>query len=182
MSGVPHCVEPGLELLTDLGAAWVFGDVLVLGRVFFGDRIARHLAARRGHLEVRMLAPEPMLTQLPSMIAPENDNRIVGNPQLLQFVEQSADLHIDKTDARMVAANQFARRCVRNRSLFRNATVGSHLASCVFERLWQVVRKEQVVGSRCSSRWSCSLLINVARESFPGMDDVDPSETISIAV
>src|SRR6056297_1862066 len=55
-----------------------------------------------GDFEVRVLAPESMLAELPAVISPEDDDRVVGDAQLLQFIEQPTNLCIDKADAGMV--------------------------------------------------------------------------------
>ena len=55
-----------------------------------------------------VLAPVLILAEMPPVIAPQNDNGVVGVPALLQCIQQPADMGIDKTDRREVSLDGFA--------------------------------------------------------------------------
>ena len=59
---------------------------------------------------VGVLAPHAVVAQMPAVVAPENDDRVLGEAVGVQRVEHTAALRIHVTDGRVVAADQVARR------------------------------------------------------------------------
>ena len=55
-----------------------------------------------------IFAGDAFFAEMPTVIAPEHDDGIVGDARLIERGEQSADLGIDKTGACQVAANKVA--------------------------------------------------------------------------
>ena len=49
-----------------------------------------------------VLAPKVVLAQVPSVVAPEDDDGVLGEAELLQGVQDPADLRIDIADAGVV--------------------------------------------------------------------------------
>ena len=62
------------------------------------------------------------------MIAPQNDNRVVGQIESVEFVEQLTDQCVGVADASVVAADQVPCRLVRDRSFRWDSGVGSQFA------------------------------------------------------
>jgi hypothetical protein len=59
-----------------------------------------------GDLEVRVLVPQAVLAELPAVVAPQNDDRVVGEAFFVERIKQAADLSIGEADAGVVAVAQ----------------------------------------------------------------------------
>ena len=69
-----------------------------------------------------------MIAQVPTMVAPQDDDRVLRQPILLERREHAADLRVHITHRRVVAVNQLPRIVIRHRSLVRHARVVAQLA------------------------------------------------------
>src|SRR5262245_53207512 len=75
-------------------------------------------------LNVAVLRPRIVLPELPTMVAPQDDDGICTQTEAVQFVEQFADLGVDVTHRGVVAVLEFAGEVVGNMSL-GNAVISS---------------------------------------------------------
>ena len=62
----------------------------------------------RGDLIVRRLAPYPMLAQMPAVIAPKNNNRLLPQAQGVQLIENLTDLGVNIAYAGQIRVDQIA--------------------------------------------------------------------------
>src|ERR1041384_7468935 len=75
-----------------------------------------------------MLPPPPVIAEMPAVVAPQNDNRIRGEAEAIEFVKHLANLGIDKTDGSMVAMNHGPRLIIAQRAGLGNVAVLPQLA------------------------------------------------------
>ena len=68
-----------------------------------------------------------MVAQLPAVVAPENDDGVIGKTLMVERVEQSADLGVGIADAGVVAVSQRLGKVGRNGVAFRHVGVGVQL-------------------------------------------------------
>ena len=61
-----------------------------------------------GYIPKGVLAPVLFFTEVPTMVAPQHDERVVGMFTLLQRVENTTDLSVDKTDGGEAGLNRFS--------------------------------------------------------------------------
>src|SRR5687768_3532667 len=59
-------------------------------------------------LVIGVFAPLAVITEVPAMIAPENDDRFLGQLKAVQLIEHAANLRIHETHRGVVAVNEFA--------------------------------------------------------------------------
>jgi hypothetical protein len=101
-------------------------------------RLARRRHAGRPHDQrtpqrdfvQRVLSPDSVLAQVPAMVAPYDDDRVVAKAEPIQFVQHAADLRIDVTHARRVGVAEIA--CLlsgNNARLFQPRVPRRHLAA-----------------------------------------------------
>ena len=64
-----------------------------------------------------------MIAEMPTVIAPQDDDRVLRQPILFERLEHSSDLRVHKTHRRMVAVNQLARFVIGHRPFVRHACV-----------------------------------------------------------
>ncbi len=76
------------------------------GRIFTWDGYDQ----RRMHrgFKARVLVPHAMISELPAMVAAENDHGVIGKSRFLQRFRQATNLLVDKADAGVVSVNEFA--------------------------------------------------------------------------
>ena len=67
--------------------------------------------------------PKAMLAELPAVIAPEHDDRVVGETFFIESVKHFADLCIGVADAGIVAVAQCFREFSRDGIILRHARV-----------------------------------------------------------
>ena len=79
-----------------------------------------------------MLAPHGVLAEVPAVVTPKDDDRIVGELEPVEFVQQLADQRVRVTHAGIVAANEVARHLITDRAPPRHAVVGAQLARVVY--------------------------------------------------
>ena len=74
-------------------------------------------------LVVRVLAPHPVVAEVPAVVAPEDDDRVVGEPEGVEFLEQPADLGVHETRRRVVAVHERALERLRQVAAFGDTSV-----------------------------------------------------------
>ena len=80
-------------------------------RPLAGDPGAGHHQRRaRRALEQHLLHPLPVLAEQVAVIAHEDDDRVVGEAEAIERVEQPADLGVEEGDRGVVGADDFALR------------------------------------------------------------------------
>ncbi len=92
----------------------------------------------RGDFKICVLAPEAVFAELPTVVAPQNDDRVVGDFKPIKFIEQAADLRVDEADAGVITANQISCGLLGDGAFLRDVSILPHLAPVVAERLVQV--------------------------------------------
>src|SRR6266581_2342594 len=74
-------------------------------------------------LVVGMFAPHSVIAEVPAMIAPEDDNGIGRQAEMIQFVQHTANLGIHITDSGVIAMDQCARLLIVERAGWWNVAV-----------------------------------------------------------
>src|SRR5690606_16814826 len=54
----------------------------------------------------RVLPGDPLLAEMPAVVAPDDDDRVLREPALLQRIEDAPDLRVDEAGAGEVAADE----------------------------------------------------------------------------
>ena len=70
-----------------------------------------------------MFAPHAVVAEVKAVIAPQDDDGVVGKLEAVEFVEHATDLRIRKTGGGIVAVNQFPGVFVRERALRGNIAI-----------------------------------------------------------
>ena len=86
-------------------------DELSQSRRLFATVDPRGLDDQRGvhrRLETAVLAPEGMLAQVPAVVAPQDDNRVVAQIQPIKFVQQLANLGVGVAHTGVIAVDERA--------------------------------------------------------------------------
>ena len=77
-----------------------------------------HQRHSRGDLVVGRLAPDAHVAEMPAVIAPDNDDRVVANTRLLECLDHQSDLGVDVADAGQIGvlqcSGQLAARSARS--------------------------------------------------------------------
>ncbi len=96
-------------------------------------------------LIVRVLAPHAVLAELPAVIAPHDNDRVIGEIQLVERVEKLANLGIGVRQRGVISMKEFERLVGGKRTVLRNVAVVSQFSPiCTGER-WSVFRSDVIV-------------------------------------
>ena len=74
------------------------------------------------------------------MVAGEDDDRVVGQPEFFQFTKESADLRVGEADAGEVTVDEPARGCFVERARRRDIRVGSQFTGGMHRLRRRVLR------------------------------------------
>ena len=116
-------------------------------------RHAHHHGRVRRQLEVGVFAPLAVLAQLPAVVAPEADDRVVGEPQLVECRHDAADERVDVRYRRVVGPAQLEH--LRRRQgrvdgavavLVLHVDIAAQLVEVRPRDLGQIDRRVRVVG------------------------------------
>lgn len=77
----------------------------------------------RGLFEVRMLAPDTVVAQMISVVAPENDDCIFSEIEIIEHVDHLSNLRIGVAGGRVVAVDEFALEIIGQSTIARDAEV-----------------------------------------------------------
>ena len=75
--------------------------------------------------EVGHLAPDAFFAEVPAVVAEEEDDGVVGELQVVEFVEDAAELGVHVRDAGAVTVDEGAGEVVVEWALFWDAVVGA---------------------------------------------------------
>jgi len=96
-------------------------------------------------LEICVLTPAAVLAKFPAVIAPEDNDGVVGELQLVKLVEQASDQGVDVGNAGVVAVNQLPGQFVGAWSFLRDAVIVAQLAPICHGVFWSVLRDEGII-------------------------------------
>ena len=85
----------------------------------------------RGDFEVGGFAPQPVISQVPAVIAIKQNDGVLAQSKSIKLGEHAADLGIDVTDARKIAVAQIARVGLGEGIALRLVGVAAHFAGVV---------------------------------------------------
>ena len=80
-----------------------------------------------GYLVIGRLSPNPHISQMPTVITPDHNHRIISNTRLLQSIEHQSNLRIYVADAGIIAMQESFAQFRSDRTFFGNAVSGAQL-------------------------------------------------------